>query len=300
MFEVLDFLDPNLRFKLLQSLFAFAVFYVFRFFSQKYIIQKLKNSESRYRWQKALSITTNFLLVIFFLKIWFDAVGSLATYLGFLTAGLAIALKDLIANLAGSLFILSRHPFDIGDRIQIGTFRGDVIDIRLFQFSVMEIGEWTDADSTTGRIIHVPCGKIFSESLLNYNQAFSHIWNEISLRVTFETNWKKAKTILTKIVTNHQYQINSLTQNQLKESSLKFMLPIESFESKVFTTVEDSGVRFTIRYLCEPKQRRKTEVELWEEILEAFDKESDINFGYPTQRFYTSKDSVALVKGSLT
>lgn len=291
MFEILDFLDPSLRFKLLQSLFAFAVFYVFRFFSQKYIIQKLKSSESRYRWQKALSITTNFLLVIFFLKIWFDAVGSLATYLGFLTAGLAIALKDLIANLAGSLFILSRHPFDIGDRIQIASFRGDVIDIRLFQFSVMEIGEWTDADSTTGRIIHVPCGKIFSESLLNYNQAFSHIWHEIKLRVTFETNWKKAKTILTKIVTNHQYQINSLTQNQLKESSLKFMLPIESFESKVFTTVEDSGVVFTIRYLCEPKQRRKTEVELWEEILDAFDKESDIQFGYPTQRFFRTEGS---------
>lgn len=291
MFEVLDFIDPSLRLKLLQSLFAFAVFYVFRFFSQKYIIQKLKSSESRYRWQKAMSISTNFLLVLFFLKIWFDAVGSLATYLGFLTAGLAIALKDLIANLAGSLFILSRHPFDIGDRIQIGTFRGDVIDIRLFQFSVMEIGEWTDADSTTGRIIHVPCGKIFSESLLNYNQAFSHIWHEIKLRVTFETNWKKAKNILTKIVTNHQYQINSLTQNQLKESSLKFMLPIESFDSKVFTTVEDSGVRFTIRYLCEPKQRRKTEVELWEEILEAFDKEPDISFGYPTQRFYTSSKS---------
>lgn len=288
MFEFIDIVDPSLRIKLLQSLFAFAVFYVFRFFSQKYFIKNLKSSENRYRWQRGMSITTNFVLFIFFLKIWFDAVGSLATYLGFLTAGLAIALKDLIANLAGSLFILSRHPFEIGDRIQMGVHRGDVIDIRLFQFSIMEIGEWTECDSTTGRIVHIPCGKIFSESLLNYHQATSHIWNEIKLRVTFESDWKKAKTILTNIVTAHQYQINSLTQNQLRESSLKFMIPIESFESKVFTNVEDSGVRFTIRYLCEPKQRRKTEVELWEEILEAFNQEPSIKFGYPTQRFYTA------------
>ena len=53
------------------------------------------------------------------------------------------------------------------------------IDINLFNFTVMEIGNWVDADQSTGRIIHVPNGKVFNETQANYNKGFEHIWNEI-------------------------------------------------------------------------------------------------------------------------
>lgn len=287
MANFLHLIEFNLRMKILQSVFIFALFYLFRFIVIKYFVRNLKSSQSRYRWQKATSITTSVIVCFILLRIWFDGVDSLATYFGFLTAGLAIALKDLIANMAGSLYVVSRHPFDIGDRIQIGAHRGDVIDIQLFQFTILEIGEWTNSDNSTGRIVHVPCGKIFSETLVNYNQAFRHIWNEISFRITFESDWKQAKALVIKVLADREFQLSTLTQEQLHESSLKFMLPIESFDSKVFTYVEDSGVRLVVRYMCDPKQRRKSEVELWEAILEAISKNPNIKFGYPTQRFYT-------------
>ncbi|NIP82375.1 MAG: mechanosensitive ion channel, partial [Gemmatimonadetes bacterium] len=88
----------------------------------------------------------------------------------------------------------------VGDRIQIGAHAGDVIDQRIFQFIVLEIGNWVDADQSTGRIIHIPNGLVFREPLANYTRGMQYIWNEIRVLVTFESNWKRAKQILDEIV----------------------------------------------------------------------------------------------------
>lgn len=86
-------------------------------------------------------------------RVWFEGIHSIATFLGLLSAGVAIALKDLLANLAGWGFIMWRRPFEVGDRVQIGNDTGDAIDLRIFQFTLMEIGNWVEADQITGRTI---------------------------------------------------------------------------------------------------------------------------------------------------
>ena len=85
--------------------------------------------------------------------------------MGFVSAAIAFALKDPIANVAGWMFISTRSPFKIGDRIELGTNAGDVIDINVFNFSIMEMGNWVDADDMTGRIIHIPNARVFTEAL---------------------------------------------------------------------------------------------------------------------------------------
>ena len=106
-------------------------------------------------------------------SVWIEAIGQFGAFLGLLTAGLAIALKDPLTNIAGWIFILTRQPFKLGDRVQIGDQAGDVIDIRLFQFTLLEIGNWVNADQSTGRIIHVPNGTVFTQSQANYSTGFN-------------------------------------------------------------------------------------------------------------------------------
>ena len=68
--------------------------------------------------------------------------------------------------------------------------------IRIFQFSLIEIGNWGDADQSTGRVIHIPNGIVFTQPQSNYTTGFQHIWHEIPVLVTFESDWKKAKKII--------------------------------------------------------------------------------------------------------
>ncbi len=156
-------------------------------------------------------------------------------------------------------------------------------------FSLMEIGNWVDSDQSTGRVIHVPNGKIFNEVLANYSQGFEYIWNEIPVLVTFESDWRKAKQILSEIAQRHGTHLSGSAANKLREAAKKFMIFYSKLTPVVYTTVKDCGVMLTIRYLCEPRKRRGSEQDIWEDILDAFAAHDDIDFAYPTQRYYINE-----------
>ena len=76
----------------------------------------------------------------------------------------------------------------MGDRIQIKSVEGDILDIGFFEFTLLEIKNWVEADQSTGRIIHIPNGLVFNNPVMNYNQAMDFIWHEVPFRITFESN----------------------------------------------------------------------------------------------------------------
>ncbi|MFQ3213861.1 MAG: small-conductance mechanosensitive channel [Marivirga sp.] len=140
--------------------------------------------------ERVLRIAVTYLIIV-----WIDKIDSIGTFLDLVSAGLAIALQVPTVNVAAWLFIVIRKPFIVGDRIEIGGVARDVIDIRFFQFTINEIGNWVESDQSTGRIIHVPNGEVFRVSQANYDQGFSHVWNELAVLITFESNWKLAKSL---------------------------------------------------------------------------------------------------------
>jgi small-conductance mechanosensitive channel len=177
-----------------------------------------------YRWRKSTIYVTVVPGLLIVGRIWFAGIQPIATFLGLLTAGLAIALQDLVKSVAGWIFIMWRKPFSIGGRIQVGSHAGDVIDIRLFKFSLVEIGNWVDADQSTGRVIHLPNSLILSEVIANYTRGFEFIWNEIPVLVTFESNWKKAKKILIDVAEKHAAHMTKDVERRIKEASKRYMI----------------------------------------------------------------------------
>jgi small-conductance mechanosensitive channel len=243
----------------------------------------------RYRWKKTTQYVMVTIAVFILGMIWIQGFRSLATYLGLLSAGLAIALRELVANFVGWAFILWRRPFEVGDRIQIGDTAGDVIDLRIFQFTLLEIGNWVDADQSTGRVIHVNNGQVFTLSVANFSKGFEYIWNEVPVLVTFESNWEKAKGILGAIAAKHGEDLSTSAEEKLRLAARKFMIFYSKLTPTVYTSVRDCGVLLTIRYLCDPRRRRTTEQSIWEDILHAFAENDDVDFAYPTQRFYNNR-----------
>ncbi len=279
-------LDPETQSRAIQTLVLLIVFWAVRRLSLRVIGRRTDNLTLRYQWSRLSGYLVFTLAVVVIGRIWFHGFQSLVTYLGLLSAGLAIALSDVIKNLAGWLFILWRRPFAIGDRIEIGEYAGDVIDQRIFQFTLLEIGNWVRADQSTGRVIHVPNGLVFTAPLSNFFSGFAYIWCEVPVLVTFESDWKKAKQILTRVVTDTAVQLSESAQTKIREASQKYLIFYNKLTPIVYTTVEDSGVLLTMRFLCEPRRRRVREEEIWELVLEEFAKHSDIDFAYPTTRFY--------------
>lgn len=280
-------LTPEIQLRLWNSLLIVLGLILLRLVLLSMVNRRFKeDTRALYSWRKLTEYAI--VLIGFFLigRLWLEGIQSLATYLGLLSAGIAIALQDLIVNLAGWGFIIWRRPFAVGDRIELGSHAGDVIDIRIFSFSLLEIAGRIDAEQSTGRVIHIPNGKVFREAIANYSQGLAHIWNEIPVLITFESNWEKAKAVLEQTLNEHAPQVEKGGSAYSRKSTNRFVITYDNTAPTVYTNVASSGVLLTMRYLIAPKQRRNSEQMIWEAVLRAFGQEPDIDFAYDTYRLY--------------
>ncbi len=283
-------MSPAFQNRILSSLMIILLLGLVRYLFLKYLWRKSENPELRYRWQKISVYIAFFLGVVLVGRVWFAGISSITTFLGLITAGLAIALQDIVKSIAGWFFLLWRRPFVVGDRVEIGDIKGDVIDIRLFKFTLAEVGNWVDADQSTGRVVHLSNHLILSEKIANYTQGFNFVWHEIPVLITFESDWKKAKTLLRGIAVNIAGDIAEEAKKHVKEASKKYLIYYKHVEPIVYTTVKDSGVLLTMRYMVNPRSRRGIEEAMWENILQTFAAEPDIDLAYPTVRYYRLPD----------
>jgi len=283
-------ISPELQLRLLATLATMVGLWLVHRIALALVYRRVRDPRSRYSWRKTLTYLLYAVGIVIVGRMWFPGIESLTTILGFLSAGLAIALKDPVSNLAGWAFILWRRPFEVGDRVQIGPHAGDVIDLGLFQFTLNEIGAWVQADQSSGRIIHVPNGKVFTDPVANYNKGFRYIWNEVPVLVTFESDWRKAKQILTKIAVKHAEHLTAQAEHDLLAASQQYLINYRKLTPIVYTKVVDSGVQLTIRYLIEPRKRRGTEHAIWEDILTEFAATPDIDLAYHTVRGFKNTD----------
>lgn len=282
-------LSPVVQTRLFTSLLAVVFLLIIRRVILFFVYRGTKDISSRYHWRKTTTYITVGLIIFIVGSIWFSGFRSLSTYLGLVSAGIAIALQTPLTNFAGWFFILWRRPFHVGDRIEIGDVKGDVIDQRIFMFSLMEIGNRVDAEQSTGRVVHVPNGKVFSEPLANYTDGFQFIWNEIGVLITFESNWEKAKEILTEIISGRGEELSKTAEAEVRRVAGKMMIYVGTLTPIVYTNVKDNGVLLTMRYLCNPRRRRGSEQEIWEDILHRFGEREDIDFAYPTYRYFQNQ-----------
>ena len=272
------------------SFITLIIAYLIAALTTRIINKNIKDLKKRHSARKFTIYTATFLSILIIIPVWINKSTSLTTILGLMGAGLTLALHQPILSMAGWLLILIRKPYETGDRVEVGGIKGDVVDIRLFYTSLLEIGNWVDADQSTGRIIHCPNNKIFTEAIFNYTRGFEYIWNEIKIVVTYESDWKKAKNIILDVTTKDQIDLGETVRGKIQRLSKKYMIHYEKLTPIVWTNIVDFGVELTLRYLTDARKRRSTQDEICGAILDRFNQEPDVDFAYPTYRIYRKGD----------
>lgn len=272
--------------KLLLSLLWVISIILISFIAKKIANHKITDIKSIYLVKKAISYISMLLTIILLLIIWFRDISNLSTIIGLASAGFAIALKDIISDLAGWTYIITKKPFTTGDRVEVGDLRGDIVDIGFLKFSMLEIGNWVDSDQSTGRIIFIPNSYIYLRTFVNYTKDFNFIWNEIPVVITFESDWKKAKSILEHIINKDVCETVEAANIELENAAKKQYIFFTKLTPIVWVSAKENGVVLTIRYLCRPRKRRGSEDKIWTDILSEFSRHEDINFAHQTTRLY--------------
>lgn len=282
-------LSPTTLSRLLATLGIILALWLLRWASGWMISRRIEDPKLAYRWRKATSLAILILGVLLVGRVWLEGMQAVATYLGLLSAGVAVALRDPLVNLFGWVYIGWRKPFSLGDRVTVEGVTGDVIDIGAFSFALLEVGAWVTADQSTGRIVHIPNGKVFTAPVINYTQGFDYIWHEIPITITFESDWRKAKEKLLEIVHRHAAKFSDEAAHWIRHASKRFLITYASLTPTVYTKIVENGVQLTIRYLTPSRKRRDTEHAICEDILKEFAKFPDVDFAYPTWRVFDQK-----------
>jgi len=259
---------------------------LFRWITVRTVSKRIEDAELVFRARKAAVYVASLIIILGLGFIWLEALGDVGTFLGLLSAGIAIALADVFLDMAGWVYILLRRPFRVGDRIETVGYRGDVVDIRLMRFTMLELGNWVDADQSTGRLVHIPNGRLFREPSANYTEGFQHVWHEMSVVVTFESDWQRAEEIMRQLLAEYAQSDGKHAAADVRRASKSYFIRYRDLGATVYIKVVDHGVKLTGRMLVHPRERRGVDDRFWRGILIAFEDEPSVELAYPTTRIY--------------
>lgn len=237
------------------------------------IIVNNTSEEKRYNINRNFKLVINICEVIVLFFVWDNYISNLMTLVSVLSAGLAIALKDIILNWFCGIYIRFNKPFRVEDRVEINNIKGDVINMGSLEFELLEVKD-EEFGQSTGVVITLPNSFIFLYSLKNYTKGFKYIWNELIVKVKLDSDLNKTEKELYRIIDDIE-EINKVpkkTEQQINNITDSYRIYYNNYDPHIYTRIVDGHIELIVRYLMNPKKARLIESEIWTKILDSYNK----------------------------
>ena len=272
--EVINSLgDIRSFFPLIRTLFTIVVlFIIFRLIIssiKKRLLMKAKSKKQLTNikvFSRALEYFFLILLIVFAIFSYVGSWAGLGIGLGLLTAAIGFALQRPIASVVAWFIIVTRRPFEIGDRISIGNVTGDITDIHLG-----EVGGSIPTQESSGRVVLIPNHLIFEQSVINYTMFNDFILNQVPVTIAYESNLDKAINIILDAA-------NKYTKEFYKGKQKPFPRIEKPF---IRLSFEPSGMTINVKYSVPIKSQSEVSSYITKEIYSKVRKTKDVEFAYP-------------------
>ncbi|MGA7633148.1 MAG: mechanosensitive ion channel family protein [Terriglobales bacterium] len=230
--------------------------------------RRFGRADARYKVRKFL-VFSGYLSILLFLAILFeDRLGRLSFAIGVVGAGVAVALQDVVASIAGAFSIGFSKLYAVGDRVQIGDTQGDVIDIGLLRTSLMETGNWVSRDLYNGRIARIPNSIVLRGSVFNYSQGFRFVWDEIHVLFKITSDCQLAKAMLLRAANEAIGEYLVEAQSSWKLMSDNYQSANPPLEPTLALVVNAGSQEFTVSYVVDYTKRTAMKDQLFTKIVE--------------------------------
>ena len=238
----------------------------------------INRSKTRFMFHQGVNIIMNIFCVVIIFLIWYPYLKNVMTVISFISAGITIAIRDIILNLFAGLYIKAKKPFKLEDRISIDGVTGDVILINNLSFKILEVSDKPNGEQSSGLIINIPNSYIFSKTLKNYNLAFKYVWDEVTIKLKIDADLEKNKKEIMEIITSNETvkEIPKKMKKELKSATVDYRIYYNNLDPIIYTKVVDNHIELSLRFLTHPKKTRIIEDDLWINILNKY-KENKID-----------------------
>lgn len=168
------------------------------------IIYKRNASEGdKHNLQSIAKLITTILIIIVAIAFLFQNLYAIAVSFGLISLVLGFALQAPIASFISWLYIVFRKPYKVGDRIQLGDLKGDVVEVKYLDTAILEFsGDYLQNDRRSGRITYFPNSLILKSEVINYSGPFiPFIWNETGVQIAYTSDLQFVEKCLLKAAT---------------------------------------------------------------------------------------------------
>ena len=235
---------------------------------EKALPRRFGQADLRYRVRKLIAFS-GYAAILLFLSILFeDRLGRLSFAIGVAGAGVAVALQDVLASIAGAFSIGFSKLYAIGDRIQIGDIRGDVIDIGLLRTTLLETGNWVSKDMYNGRVVRIPNSTVLKGTVFNYSQGFRFVWDEIKAVFTTTSDCQLAREMLLRVAKESIGEYLVEAEASWRAISENFRSENPPLEPTVALVVNGASLEFCVDYVVDYTKRTAMKDRLFTKIVQ--------------------------------
>ncbi len=237
-----------------------------------YGARQIPNAASRFNLRRIVRLLTGVVLALIALSVLFSNWYSTVISLGLISLVLGFALQTPISSLIGWVYILVRVPYRVGDRIQMGSARGDVIDVSYLDTTLWEFGgDYLSTDHPSGRIIKFPNTRVLSEPVFNYSwPLFPYIWNEIKFHIAYQSDLEFVATTMQQVTAaeiGESMKEKVKIYRQLLSQTPVDQLDVQEQPTVLFRASENASLEAIVRYLVPPKEAGKVKTALTRKLL---------------------------------
>lgn len=236
-----------------------------------WLARRVRDHTTRYRARKFVTLFGYLLAILVVATVFSDRLGGLTVAFGVAGAGVAFALQEVIASVAGWAAVSFSGFYKPGDRVQLGGIRGDVIDIGILRTTLMECGQWVAGDLYNGRIVRVANSFVFKEPVFNYSGDFPFLWDEIVLPVKYGSDVQRARSILARVAEEVVGGYSRGAREAWSTLVQRYLIEDAQVTPMVTLVANDNWVELTLRYVVDYKRRRTTKDLLFTRVLEEVD-----------------------------
>jgi small-conductance mechanosensitive channel len=240
---------------------------------QVYWISQIENRPARYNLTRVLNLLLVLAIAIIGLSLLFNAWYTALVSLGLLSLILGFALQTPITSFIGWIYLLIRQPYQVGDRIQIGDAKGDVIDVSYLDSTLWEFGgPYLSTQHPSGRIIKFPNSLVLNETVYNYSwPLFPYVWNEIKFQVAYDSDLEFITQTMQQVVEEElgeqMMDLVTVYRELLRQTPVNEM-EIQERPVVHFRASENTWLDAIVRYLVHPKESGRVKTRLTKKLLE--------------------------------
>ncbi len=241
-------------------------------FLQRAVSSHVESKKVKYGIRRSLTFFGYLSTILLMVGVFSNQLSNVTLALGVAGAGIAFALQEVIVSFAGWIALSFGQFYTIGDRVQLGGIKGDVIDIGVLRTTIMEMGEWVKSDQYNGRIVRIANSFVFKEPVYNYSADFPFVWDEIAMPIKYGSDHNLAREIMLTAAHEVVGDYVAYAQKYWEEMTRKYAVENAIVEPMVFLIANDNWLEFTLRYVVEYGKRRTKKDLLYTRILDLISK----------------------------